>query len=76
VVVYSSLDEPFFIHIGSEKISQLIETLGMKENEILQHAMISTSIERMQKKLEEKITIEQAARSQRQWMNANIATDQ
>ena len=73
-IVYSSLDEPFFKHIGSEKITQLMQTLGMKENEILQHNMISASIKRMQKKIEEKISIEQSARSQQQWMNANIST--
>jgi hypothetical protein len=44
----------------------------MKENEILQHTLISNSIKQIQKKLEEKITVEQSAPSQQQWMNANV----
>jgi hypothetical protein len=73
-IVYSSLDEPLFIHVGGGKISELMQSLGMKENEILENNMISTSIKRLQKKLEEKITVEQTARSQQQWMNANAVT--
>ena len=71
-VVYSSLDEPLFMYIGSGKISELMTSIGMKENEILQNNMISISIKRLQKKLEEKITVEQSARSQEQWMRANV----
>jgi hypothetical protein len=72
-IIFSSLDEPLFMYVGSGKISELMQSLGMKENEILENNMISTSIQRLQKKLEEKITVEQTARSQQQWMNANAA---
>jgi hypothetical protein len=72
-IIFSSLDEPLFMHAGSGKISELMQSIGMKENEVLENNMISTSIRRLQKKLEEKITVEQTARSQQQWMNANAA---
>jgi hypothetical protein len=71
-IVYSSLNEPLLMHTGSENINRLMQTLGMKETEILQHTLISNSIKQIQKKLEEKITVEQSAPSQQQWMNANV----
>ena len=38
---------------GSERIAALMDKLGYKEGEVIQHSMISNSIERAQKKVEE-----------------------
>src|SRR5690606_11860589 len=38
---------------GSEKIASLMDRMGYKEGEVIQHSMISKSIERAQKKVEE-----------------------
>ena len=38
---------------GSERIAKLMDRLGLKEGEVIQHAMVSKSIERAQKKVEE-----------------------
>jgi preprotein translocase subunit SecA len=38
---------------GSERISGIMDRLGLKEGEVIQHSMISKSIERAQKKVEE-----------------------
>jgi preprotein translocase subunit SecA len=38
---------------GSERISKLMDRMGLKEGEVIQHGMISKSIERAQKKVEE-----------------------
>jgi preprotein translocase subunit SecA len=38
---------------GSERIASLMDKMGHKEGEVLQHSMISKSIERAQKKVEE-----------------------
>src|SRR5438046_7370834 len=38
---------------GSERIAALMDRMGYKEGEVIQHSMISKSIERAQKKVEE-----------------------
>ena len=38
---------------GSERIASLMDRMGYKEGEVIQHSMISKSIERAQKKVEE-----------------------
>ncbi len=38
---------------GSERIAKLMDRMGLKEGEVIQHSMITKSIERAQKKVEE-----------------------
>ena len=38
---------------GSERIAKLMDRMGLKEGEVIQHSMISKSIERAQRKVEE-----------------------
>ncbi|PLX70659.1 MAG: preprotein translocase subunit SecA [Denitrovibrio sp.] len=49
---YVSLEDDLMRIFGSEKISKIMERLGMKEGESIQHNMISKSIEGAQKKVE------------------------
>jgi len=50
---YVSLEDDLMRLFGSDRISKLMDRMGYKEGEVLQHSMISTSIERAQKKVEE-----------------------
>jgi len=50
---YISLEDDLMRLFGSERISRVMERLGMKEGEAIQHPMISKSVERAQKKVEE-----------------------
>jgi preprotein translocase subunit SecA len=50
---YVSLEDDLMRLFGSERISGLMDKLGLKEGEVIQHSMISKSIERAQKKVEE-----------------------
>jgi hypothetical protein len=72
VPVLSSLDEPFFEKFGGAKTTGLMRTLGMKENEVLGHPMISKSIRNAQEKIGAKVKNEKKARSQREWMVLNV----
>ncbi len=72
VTVYSSLEEPLFKRFGSDKIIQLMLQLGMKEDEVIEHRMISKSIRDAQEKIEKKVLIEQTARSQEGWLEKNL----
>lgn len=73
IMVYSAMDEPLFKHFGSEKLIPLMKMMGMKENEVIEHSMVSKSIISGQKKIEEQVTIEQTASSQMEWMQLNLS---
>ncbi|HKK67968.1 MAG TPA: preprotein translocase subunit SecA, partial [Bacteroidales bacterium] len=50
---YVSLEDDLMRLFGSERIAKLMDRMGVKEGEVIQHKMISRSIERAQKKVEE-----------------------
>ncbi|HEX9615545.1 MAG TPA: preprotein translocase subunit SecA, partial [Bacteroidota bacterium] len=50
---YISLEDDLMRLFASERISRVMERLGMKEGESIQHPMISRSVERAQRKVEE-----------------------
>jgi preprotein translocase subunit SecA len=50
---FVSLEDDLMRLFNSERISSLMDKMGHKEGEVLQHSMISKSIERAQKKVEE-----------------------
>ncbi len=50
---YVSLDDKLMRLFGSEKIAKLMDRMGYEEGEVIQHNMVSKSIERAQKKVEE-----------------------
>ncbi|MCL2289899.1 MAG: preprotein translocase subunit SecA [Bacteroidetes bacterium] len=50
---FVSLEDDLMRLFGSERISRIMDRIGLKEGEVIQHSMISKSIERAQKKVEE-----------------------
>ncbi|MFN5648163.1 MAG: preprotein translocase subunit SecA [Sphingobacteriales bacterium] len=50
---YISLEDDLMRMFGSERIASLMDRMGYKEGEVIQHSMITKSIERAQKKVEE-----------------------
>jgi len=50
---FVSLEDDLMRKFGSERIAKLMDRMGLKEGEVIQHGMISKSIERAQKKVEE-----------------------
>jgi len=50
---FVSLEDELMRLFGSERIASLMDKMGHKEGEVLQHGMISKSIERAQRKVEE-----------------------
>lgn len=50
---FVSLEDDLMRIFGSEKIAKFMDRLGLKEGEVIQHSMITKSIERAQKKVEE-----------------------
>lgn len=72
VIIFSALTEPLFKHFGADKIINVMKQLGMKEDEVIEHNMITKSIRNAQEKIEKKVMVEQSAHSQQDWMQKNL----
>jgi preprotein translocase subunit SecA len=66
------MDEPLFKHFGSDKMIPLIKLLGMKGSESIEHSYVTESITKGQKKIADKVIVEQSAQSQGEWMERNL----
>ncbi len=72
IIVFSAMDEPLFKHFGSDKLIPLMKMMGMKEDEVIEHSMVSKSIIKGQGKIAQQVTMEQSSASQEDWMRKNI----
>jgi len=52
-IFFVSLEDELMRLFGSDRIAGLMDRLGLKEGEVIQHSMITKSIERAQRKVEE-----------------------
>ncbi len=50
---FLSLEDDLMRKFGSDRIAKVMDRLGMEEGEVIQHSMITSSVERAQKKVEE-----------------------
>jgi len=50
---FVSLEDDLMRKFGSERIAKIMDRMGLKEGEVITHGMVSKSIERAQKKVEE-----------------------
>ena len=50
---FVSLEDDLMRKFGSERIARIMDKMGLEEGEVIQHSMISKSIERAQQKVEE-----------------------
>ncbi len=50
---FVSLEDNLMRLFNSERVAKLMDRMGLKEGEVIQHSMVSKSIERAQKKVEE-----------------------
>lgn len=72
VVFYVGLDEPLIKLFGADRIIELLKRIGTNDDEPLSHEMIDKSIERAQKKLENRqFDHVDITSSQEDWMEAN-----
>jgi hypothetical protein len=71
VLFCQSLDDELFISFGGEKLVSLLDNLGLKEEESLEHAMITKSIERAREKLSATVTFEVRTQNEHDWFSKN-----
>jgi hypothetical protein len=68
----SSLDDPCFEAFGAKNIVNMMEKMGMKEDEMIEHAMVSSAMKRAREKLAESITKETPAHAETEWFRLNV----
>jgi len=70
--IWSSLDEPLFKRFGSDKIIEIMKQLGMKEDQVIEHPMISKAIQNAQAKISKKNLMDSLSVSQSDWLLKNF----
>lgn len=73
VCFFLSLEDDFFSNFDTGKIKHLAKQIGLMENDILEHKMITKSIIRYQKKISNKVKREISSPfSMKKWMEDNL----
>jgi hypothetical protein len=68
---YASLDDPLLHVFGSNNVKVMMQRFGLKENECIEHSLVTKSISNAQKKIEKKATNDSEAISQDAWFKKN-----
>lgn len=71
IEVYLALDEPLLTRFASDRLIPLMKQIGMKEDEIIEHKMVSKSIENALKKIQKKVKYEKNADTEEDWFKRN-----
>ena len=71
IFVLSALDEPLLAKFGGDRVADLMKKMGMQENDVVEHALVTKSLRNAQEKLEKRITMEQTATSMQEWFAKN-----
>jgi len=69
---YSSLDESSFEIFGASNIISVMEKLGVKDEESIEHALVAKAMERAREKIESKVKFEHEASSEKEWFQKNM----
>lgn len=72
MIFCSSLDDPSFSIFGSDRIVDLLDKLGMKEDEAIEHAFVTKAMENARKKVESNVRSEITASSEEEWFTKNV----
>jgi len=72
IIFCSSLDNPSFKIFGSDRIVELLDNLGMKEDEAIEHAMVTKAMANARTKVESSVRHETKADSEEEWFAKNV----
>ena len=72
IMFYVSLEDELFKYFGSERLIQMLERMGYKDDEAIEHSMISNSLQNAQKKIDEKVEFGTNSRNSKDWFKMNV----
>ena len=68
---YISLEDPLMRLFNSDKLISMMKSLGLAEDDVIEHKMISKSIVNAQKKMAKKVSFEQHYDDEEAWYRMN-----
>lgn len=72
ITFYSSLEDAAFKPFNGDRMIDMMEKMGMKEDEAIEHTMVTNAMERARKKIQEDVLVEQEASSEEEWFRKNL----
>lgn len=72
LLVYAALTSPLFRRFGGAKIIEVARSMGMKEDEGIEHFLVSSAIKKAQGKIANQVSNDLAANSEQEWMLLNL----
>ena len=69
---HSALDEPLLKMFGAERVLDILKHLGLDERQYISHPLISSAIEKAQKRIKDKATGSQRVDSMDEWFHYNL----
>ena len=72
---HSALDEPLFEMFGGERVLDVVKRLGLDEKQYISHPLISSAIEKAQKRIKDKATGNQRVDSMDEWFHYNLTME-
>jgi len=72
IIFCSSIDDPSFELFGADRITDLLEKLGMKEDECIEHSLVTKSMARAREKIGSRVKSEIEAKSEGDWFSKNV----
>ncbi|MCE2772384.1 MAG: hypothetical protein LW750_02930 [Bacteroidetes bacterium] len=72
VLAYAALDDAFFLQFGGERISNLMKSMGMGDQEFTEHPMIQSAIKNAQNKIAQKVSISSRTKSPGEWSRMHV----
>jgi hypothetical protein len=73
---FLSFNSPLMEVFGVDKMKSLMQTMGMKQDECVEHAMITKSITRAREKIGQSLKNEIRTRNEREWYQSNAKQKQ
>lgn len=75
ITFYASIDSPFFEYFGGDRVTSLLQQLGVKPDEVIEHKFINSAIAKAQDKIEKSLGQEKPVKSSLEdWMHSNAVT--
>lgn len=72
LVFHSSMEDPSFTIFGTNKLGELLDKLGMKEEEPIEHTFVTRSMQRAREKVQRMVRSEIVAHSEEEWFTRNV----
>ena len=72
ITFYSSIDDPAFEPFGAERIKAVLDTMGLKPDECIEHTLVTKSMARARAKIENMVSFEIKTKSESEWFLKNV----